>query len=219
MKPSRIYCLGSFGKAVAETAAIRIAGPSATLPVEAQSPISADLSNVAAFAVVLSEPDILSLEAIAEAAGARAWLAVFPFERHIVVTPLFSAGTACARCFVKRWLCQPPFGYHGETVLAIAALAHERSLGGYRNLSPLAVPLAASLMAMNWCNHSEAAVCFDTGGLHVESARIRPLHGCSSCRSDRASGSERFATFGASVSTVLGDTRMREPLNMRSAEY
>jgi hypothetical protein len=209
MKPSKIYCLGSFGRAVAEAAANRIGGPSLALPLEAQSPTSADLSDVAAFAVVLSDPDVFSLEAIALAAGARARLAVFPIERQIVVTPLFSAGTACARCFVKRWLCQPPFGYHGETVLAMTTLAREHSLGGYRNLSPLAVPLAASLMAMNWFNHSEAAVCFDTAGLHVECARIRPLHGCS-CRSDRPSGSERFATFGASVSTVLGDTRPPE---------
>jgi hypothetical protein len=206
MTLSKIFYLGSFGKAVAEAAAHRIAGPSATIPIEAASPTSALLANVAAFAVVVSEPDVFSLEAIALAAGTRVWLAAFPFERHIVVTPIFSIGTTCARCFVRRWLCQPPPGYGGETVLAISTLCHEHSIGGYRNLSPLAPALAATLLSTSWKSQSDSVVCLDTAALQVESNRIRPLHGCG-CRCNRPRGSARFATFGPSLSAVIGDTR------------
>lgn len=206
MTLSRIFHLGSFGKAVAEAAASRIAGPSVTIPIEAGSPTSAALTNVAAFAVTLSEPDLFSLEAVGLAAGSRVWLAAFPFEKHIVVTPIFSIGTTCARCFVRRWLCQPPPGYGGETVLAMSTLCHEHSIGGYRNLSPLAPALAAILLTTNWKSQSNSVVCFDTAALHVESNRIRPLHGCS-CRSNRLGGIGRFATFGPGLAAVLGDMR------------
>jgi hypothetical protein len=210
MRLSKIYYRGSFGKATAEAAAIKLGDQSGVISAESENLTSTDLTDVAAFAVVLSDPDVFFLEAVALAAGTRPWLAAFPFERHIVVTPVFFIGRSCAYCFVRRWLGQPPAGYQGEVVLAIATLSRDHSLGGYRNLSPLAAPLAAQLLAMGWVRQCRSAMVFDTAGLHVESADIRPLHGCR-CRSNGLVGSDRFAKFGNALDAVLNSIHTRMP--------
>jgi len=202
MRLSKIYHAGDFGWSAAACAVGALPYPCKLVPADPEGLSPNIVTDEAPFAVFLSHPGLFSLESIGAAAGTGSWIAAFPFERHVVVTPVFAPGHACVRCFVKRWLCQPPSGYHGELVLAISTLCRDHSISEYRNLSPLAAPLAAKFLAMSSAQDTRSAICCDTAGLHIESAKIRALHGCR-CRSGRCLGNMRFATFGENLSAML----------------
>jgi hypothetical protein len=210
MRLLKIYHAGDFGRSAAACAAAALPYPCELVPADREGLSPNIVTDEAPFAVFLSHPNPFALERIGAAAGTKSWIAAFPFERHVVVTPVFAPGHACAPCFVKRWLCQPPAGYHGELVLAISTLCNNHAIREYRNLSPLAAPLAAKVLLLSSAQGTRSAICCDTAGLHIESAKIRPLHGCR-CRSAPRLGNMRFATFGENLSTMLqeigGDPR------------
>ncbi|WP_045758546.1 hypothetical protein [Xanthomonas albilineans] len=166
-------------------------------------------SSGADFAVVFSRPDIFALEAIGRHAGNAHWLAVFPFERHIVVTSTFRPGAACASCFVRRWLSLPPDGYPQEVVLAIATMAQRYPDVEYTNLNPLAARMAARFLLRNMQMRDNEVVLIDTAGLDIQSARVRAVHGCA-CRGTNHSTATtpRFVRFSNEFMNLV---RQRSP--------
>ena len=201
MNLSDIYYEGSLGLSAANAAAALL--PNAHSPRDLGTLLADRLdSAMTRFAVFLSAPRLSVLERIGAAAHAVPWMAAFPFERHLVVTPLFTPGAACARCFVRRWISQPPDGYQHETVHAIVGLLRDNPHVEYRNPSPLAASLAARLLIDGLRRSSPNATCFDTAGASLQSAPIRPLHGCS-CRALSIAHADRFARFGESFNDLL----------------
>lgn len=200
MNPIDIYYEGNLGLSAATAAASAL--PAAHSPRALSDLLEGRADAAAAFAVFLSAPRLSALEAIDAAAPAVPWAAAFPFERHLVVTPLFTTGTACARCFVRRWISQPPDGYQHETVHAVVSLLRDSPQVEYRNPSPLAGGLSARLLIEAFQRLSADATCFDTAGASLQSARIRPLHGCS-CRTSSIAGIDRFARFDEDLADLL----------------
>ena len=206
MKPLRIYYAGAFGRAAAKVVAATVSHICDLGPADSEEFLPQGLIEEAPFAIFLSSPNLFALEDIAHFASGAPWICAFPFERHVVVTPVFAQGNPCVHCFARRWLCQPPAGYHGEVVHAISVFCRDHSIREYQNLSPLAAQLAANLLVKNAIEDSPAAVCYDTASLQLLSAQIRPLHGCS-CRANSSRGTARFATFPESIQSLLSPMR------------
>lgn len=153
-------------------------------------------------AVVLSGPDIGQLLKLEERMSGRTWLAAFPFERHIVVTPVFGLRRTCVRCFVRRWMSQPPEGYHPEVVSAIVTMVSTTPSFEYTNLSPLAPDLSASAMADSAARNASHALCLDQAGEAVMSTTLRPLHGCV-CRGKGDGDASRFGRFDDALHALV----------------
>jgi len=155
-------------------------------------------------AVVLRGPTLQDLRTIADALGNNAWIAVIPFERHLIITPVFGCGRVCPSCFIRRWMSQPPEGYYPEVVNAMVSVVPQVAGFEYVNLSPLAAALAAHALLDSATRNASYAICIDQAGEAVQSAMIRAVHGCG-CRPalEGVGGADRFSRFSEEFHDVI----------------
>jgi hypothetical protein len=152
--------------------------------------------------IILRGPVFSRLLDFGNRMGSVAWVAALPFERHILVTPVFGPGRPCPRCFVRRWASQPPDGYHPEVVSAIDTVVSSTDDFEYRNISPLAATLVSEALLDSARRDASYALCIDQAGESVLSTPLRPLHGCA-CRGAGGGNPERFAQFDDSLKALL----------------